>query len=190
MLARCRRATFVGAMGLDHGGCRVARAQHRRPCSNMISTPHLRVRIARGCELRLPAGIDRKLPRRRALSRRHPARAAHRRRPRAFPSFSCVNAPWIDPARMARDGFVALVPAGGRGLPRPGARHRRRQAARARGNHGACPYRLRPLRRATAVHDPARAADEMRLVDALISNVGQMPASDLELIPPCDIEEL
>ena len=31
-----------------------------------------------------------------------------RDRPRAFPSFSRVNAPWIDPAAMARDGFVAL----------------------------------------------------------------------------------
>jgi 4-amino-4-deoxy-L-arabinose transferase-like glycosyltransferase len=31
-----------------------------------------------------------------------------RDRPRAFPSFSRVNAPWIDPATMARDGFVAL----------------------------------------------------------------------------------
>jgi dolichyl-phosphate-mannose-protein mannosyltransferase len=31
-----------------------------------------------------------------------------RNRPRAFPSFSHVNAPWIDPAAMARDGFVAL----------------------------------------------------------------------------------
>jgi 4-amino-4-deoxy-L-arabinose transferase-like glycosyltransferase len=31
-----------------------------------------------------------------------------RDRPRAFPSFSHVNAPWIDPAAMARDGFVAL----------------------------------------------------------------------------------
>lgn len=31
-----------------------------------------------------------------------------RYRPRAFPSFSHVNAPWIDPAAMARDGFVAL----------------------------------------------------------------------------------
>jgi 4-amino-4-deoxy-L-arabinose transferase-like glycosyltransferase len=33
-----------------------------------------------------------------------------RDRPRAFPSFSRVNAPWIDPAAMARDGFVALCP--------------------------------------------------------------------------------
>jgi 4-amino-4-deoxy-L-arabinose transferase-like glycosyltransferase len=31
-----------------------------------------------------------------------------RDRPRAFPSFSHVNAPWIDTAAMARDGFVAL----------------------------------------------------------------------------------
>jgi 4-amino-4-deoxy-L-arabinose transferase-like glycosyltransferase len=31
-----------------------------------------------------------------------------RDRPRAFPSFSRVNAPWIDPAAMAHDGFVAL----------------------------------------------------------------------------------
>ena len=31
-----------------------------------------------------------------------------RDRPRAFPSFSRVNAPWIDPAAMARDGFVGL----------------------------------------------------------------------------------
>jgi Dolichyl-phosphate-mannose-protein mannosyltransferase len=31
-----------------------------------------------------------------------------RDRPRAFPSFSRVNAPWIDPAEMARDGFVSL----------------------------------------------------------------------------------
>jgi hypothetical protein len=31
-----------------------------------------------------------------------------RDRPRAFPSFSRVNAPWIDPAAMAREGFVAL----------------------------------------------------------------------------------
>jgi 4-amino-4-deoxy-L-arabinose transferase-like glycosyltransferase len=31
-----------------------------------------------------------------------------RDRPRAFPSFSHVNAPWIEPAAMARDGFVAL----------------------------------------------------------------------------------
>jgi 4-amino-4-deoxy-L-arabinose transferase-like glycosyltransferase len=31
-----------------------------------------------------------------------------RDRPRAFPSFSHLNAPWIDPGTMARDGFVAL----------------------------------------------------------------------------------
>jgi len=31
-----------------------------------------------------------------------------RDRPRAFPSFSRDTAPWIDPATMARDGFVAL----------------------------------------------------------------------------------
>ena len=31
-----------------------------------------------------------------------------RDRPRAFPSFSRVNAPWIDPAAMAREGFVGL----------------------------------------------------------------------------------
>jgi 4-amino-4-deoxy-L-arabinose transferase-like glycosyltransferase len=31
-----------------------------------------------------------------------------RDRPRAFPSFSHVNAPWIDTAVMAREGFVAL----------------------------------------------------------------------------------
>jgi len=31
-----------------------------------------------------------------------------RDRPRAFPSFSHVNAPWIDTAAMAREGFVAL----------------------------------------------------------------------------------
>ncbi|HEV2955420.1 MAG TPA: glycosyltransferase family 39 protein [Xanthobacteraceae bacterium] len=31
-----------------------------------------------------------------------------RDRPRAFPSFSRVNAPWIDPETMARAGFVAL----------------------------------------------------------------------------------
>ena len=31
-----------------------------------------------------------------------------RDRPRAFPSFSRINAPWIDPAAMARDGFAAL----------------------------------------------------------------------------------
>lgn len=31
-----------------------------------------------------------------------------RDRPRAFPSFSRVNAPWIDPAAMARAGFVGL----------------------------------------------------------------------------------
>jgi 4-amino-4-deoxy-L-arabinose transferase-like glycosyltransferase len=34
-----------------------------------------------------------------------------RDKPRAFPSFSRVNAPWIDQAAMARDGFVALCPA-------------------------------------------------------------------------------
>jgi 4-amino-4-deoxy-L-arabinose transferase-like glycosyltransferase len=34
-----------------------------------------------------------------------------RDRPRAFPSFSRVNAPWIDPATMARAGFVGLCPA-------------------------------------------------------------------------------
>jgi 4-amino-4-deoxy-L-arabinose transferase-like glycosyltransferase len=34
-----------------------------------------------------------------------------RDRPRAFPSFSRVNAPWIDPAAMAREGFVGLCPA-------------------------------------------------------------------------------
>jgi 4-amino-4-deoxy-L-arabinose transferase-like glycosyltransferase len=34
-----------------------------------------------------------------------------RDRPRAFPSFSRVNAPWIDQVSMARDGFVALCPA-------------------------------------------------------------------------------
>src|SRR5262249_40957467 len=32
-------------------------------------------------------------------------------RPRAFPSFSRTNAPWIDPATMAREGFVVLCPA-------------------------------------------------------------------------------
>jgi 4-amino-4-deoxy-L-arabinose transferase-like glycosyltransferase len=31
-----------------------------------------------------------------------------RDRPRAFPSFSRITAPWIDPATMAREGFVAL----------------------------------------------------------------------------------
>jgi hypothetical protein len=31
-----------------------------------------------------------------------------RDRPRAFPSFSRVNAPWIDLATMAREGFVGL----------------------------------------------------------------------------------
>jgi 4-amino-4-deoxy-L-arabinose transferase-like glycosyltransferase len=31
-----------------------------------------------------------------------------RDRPRAFPTFSRVNAPWIDPAAMAREGFVGL----------------------------------------------------------------------------------
>jgi 4-amino-4-deoxy-L-arabinose transferase-like glycosyltransferase len=31
-----------------------------------------------------------------------------RDRPRAFPSFSRTNAPWIDPAVMAREGFVGL----------------------------------------------------------------------------------
>jgi 4-amino-4-deoxy-L-arabinose transferase-like glycosyltransferase len=31
-----------------------------------------------------------------------------RDRPRAFPSFSRITAPWIDPAAMAREGFVAL----------------------------------------------------------------------------------
>lgn len=31
-----------------------------------------------------------------------------RDRPRAFPSFSRINAPWIDPAAMAREGFVGL----------------------------------------------------------------------------------
>jgi len=31
-----------------------------------------------------------------------------RDRPRAFPTFSHLNAPWIDPGTMARDGFVAL----------------------------------------------------------------------------------
>ena len=31
-----------------------------------------------------------------------------RDRPRAFPSFSRVNAPWIDPTTMAREGFVGL----------------------------------------------------------------------------------
>ncbi len=31
-----------------------------------------------------------------------------RDRPRAFPSFSRVTAPWIDPAAMAREGFVGL----------------------------------------------------------------------------------
>jgi 4-amino-4-deoxy-L-arabinose transferase-like glycosyltransferase len=31
-----------------------------------------------------------------------------RDRPRAFPSFSRVNAPWIDPPAMTRDGFVGL----------------------------------------------------------------------------------
>jgi 4-amino-4-deoxy-L-arabinose transferase-like glycosyltransferase len=31
-----------------------------------------------------------------------------RDRPRAFPSFSRINAPWIDPASMAREGFVGL----------------------------------------------------------------------------------
>ncbi|HYS48199.1 MAG TPA: glycosyltransferase family 39 protein [Xanthobacteraceae bacterium] len=34
-----------------------------------------------------------------------------RDRPRAFPSFSRTNAPWIDPAAMAREGFAALCPA-------------------------------------------------------------------------------
>jgi 4-amino-4-deoxy-L-arabinose transferase-like glycosyltransferase len=38
-----------------------------------------------------------------------------RDRPRAFPSFSRVNAPWIDPAAMARDGFVGLCPAADQG---------------------------------------------------------------------------
>jgi 4-amino-4-deoxy-L-arabinose transferase-like glycosyltransferase len=38
-----------------------------------------------------------------------------RDRPRAFPSFSRVNAPWIDPAAMARDGFVGLCLAGDAG---------------------------------------------------------------------------
>jgi hypothetical protein len=33
-----------------------------------------------------------------------------RDKPRAFPSFSRVNAPWIDHVAMARDGFVALCP--------------------------------------------------------------------------------
>jgi 4-amino-4-deoxy-L-arabinose transferase-like glycosyltransferase len=31
-------------------------------------------------------------------------------RPRAYPSFSRTYAPWIDPAAMARDGFVGLCP--------------------------------------------------------------------------------
>jgi hypothetical protein len=31
-----------------------------------------------------------------------------RDRPLAYPSFSQVYAPWIDPAAMARDGFVGL----------------------------------------------------------------------------------
>jgi 4-amino-4-deoxy-L-arabinose transferase-like glycosyltransferase len=34
-----------------------------------------------------------------------------RDRPRAFPSFSRVNAPWIDPVAMAREGFVGLCSA-------------------------------------------------------------------------------
>jgi hypothetical protein len=34
-----------------------------------------------------------------------------RDRPRAFPSFSRVNAPWIDPAAMSHEGFVALCAA-------------------------------------------------------------------------------
>jgi 4-amino-4-deoxy-L-arabinose transferase-like glycosyltransferase len=38
-----------------------------------------------------------------------------RDRPRAFPSFSRVNAPWIDPAAMARDGFVGLCQADDKG---------------------------------------------------------------------------
>jgi hypothetical protein len=33
-----------------------------------------------------------------------------RDRPLAFPSFSRIYAPWIDPAAMARDGFVGLCP--------------------------------------------------------------------------------
>jgi 4-amino-4-deoxy-L-arabinose transferase-like glycosyltransferase len=35
-----------------------------------------------------------------------------RDRPRAFPSFSRTYAPWIDPAAMARDGFVGLCAEG------------------------------------------------------------------------------
>jgi Dolichyl-phosphate-mannose-protein mannosyltransferase len=31
-----------------------------------------------------------------------------RDRPRAFPTFSRINAPWIDPATLAREGFVGL----------------------------------------------------------------------------------
>jgi 4-amino-4-deoxy-L-arabinose transferase-like glycosyltransferase len=38
-----------------------------------------------------------------------------RDRPRAFPSFSRVNAPWIDPAALARDGFAGLCPADDKG---------------------------------------------------------------------------
>jgi hypothetical protein len=33
-----------------------------------------------------------------------------RDRPRAYPSFFRTYAPWIDPAAMARDGFVGLCP--------------------------------------------------------------------------------
>jgi 4-amino-4-deoxy-L-arabinose transferase-like glycosyltransferase len=70
-----------------------------------------------------------------------------RDRPRAFPTFSRINAPWIDPAAMAREGFVGLCLADHQGCltqargiaaGNPNAREETVELARsAFGRHGA-----------------------------------------------------